>query len=68
MARKVLIEIDLDELSSMISESVQQCLAVHRLQLAVDGRVLTPDEAVMHWREVGNNVAGILALQEPEST
>jgi hypothetical protein len=68
VSRKVTIEVDLDELPTMISEGVQQCLGVHRVQLTVDGRVLSPEEVRTRWREVGNNVAQTLALYESEET
>jgi hypothetical protein len=67
MSRPIRVQLDLDTLPTIIRESVQQCFAVHRVQLAIDGRVLSPEETARYMREMGNNTAGVIALQEVTS-
>jgi len=63
---RITVNVDLDELSKMISRCVRTCLDAHRIQFVVDGRLLLAEETTERLREVGNNVAALFAFQELE--
>ena len=66
MARKVTIEVDLDELPTMIRQSAQTCLAAHGIQFMERGRLLSAEETAARMRELGNNVAQLVACLSDE--
>lgn len=67
MARPIRVELDLDTLPAMILESAQTCFTAQRIQLAINGRILSPEETAKYMREMSNNTAGVIALHEAES-
>lgn len=66
MARMITLQVDLDTLPTVIMKSASTCFAAHRIRFTENGRVLTPDEWEARMRELGNNVAHVLAMMADE--